>query len=126
MSLKIRIFPDLNDAHGSNKRQYSSPLSSQDDEATDSSENSDTTSSSGKRQPKMDPFQPECRIPLPFQLMEDYSYYAATAVYKRNERERQRVRCVNDGYERLREHLPLFEKSVEKFSTNFMIRISFS
>ncbi|CAL1568923.1 unnamed protein product [Knipowitschia caucasica] len=27
-------------------------------------------------------------------------------VRKRNERERQRVRCVNEGYARLREHLP--------------------
>ncbi|XP_048864342.1 achaete-scute homolog 4-like [Brienomyrus brachyistius] len=27
-------------------------------------------------------------------------------IRKRNERERQRVRCVNEGYARLREHLP--------------------
>ncbi len=27
-------------------------------------------------------------------------------IHKRNERERQRVRCVNEGYARLREHLP--------------------
>ncbi|NXO72410.1 ASCL4 protein, partial [Phainopepla nitens] len=27
-------------------------------------------------------------------------------IRKRNERERQRVRCVNEGYTRLREHLP--------------------
>ncbi|VDN37678.1 unnamed protein product [Gongylonema pulchrum] len=32
-----------------------------------------------------------------------------TTVWKRNERERLRVRCVNDGYERLRNHLPLTE-----------------
>ncbi|XP_062865550.1 achaete-scute homolog 4 [Trichomycterus rosablanca] len=29
-----------------------------------------------------------------------------TFLRKRNERERQRVRCVNEGYARLREHLP--------------------
>ncbi|KAK7130306.1 hypothetical protein R3I93_019818 [Phoxinus phoxinus] len=27
-------------------------------------------------------------------------------IHRRNERERQRVRCVNEGYARLREHLP--------------------
>ncbi|NXO80914.1 ASCL4 protein, partial [Sitta europaea] len=35
----------------------------------------------------------------------DYSFEPAF-VRKRNERERQRVRCVNEGYTRLREHLP--------------------
>ena len=28
-------------------------------------------------------------------------------IRKRNERERERVRCVNEGYARLRRHLPL-------------------
>lgn len=35
----------------------------------------------------------------------DYSF-EPTFIRKRNERERQRVRCVNEGYARLREHLP--------------------
>ena len=37
--------------------------------------------------------------------MYDYSF-EPTFIRKRNERERQRVRCVNEGYMRLREHLP--------------------
>uniref|UniRef100_H2M5S8 Achaete-scute family bHLH transcription factor 4 n=1 Tax=Oryzias latipes TaxID=8090 RepID=H2M5S8_ORYLA len=35
----------------------------------------------------------------------DYSFEPAF-IQKRNERERHRVRCVNEGYARLREHLP--------------------
>ncbi|KAL0962751.1 hypothetical protein UPYG_G00344880 [Umbra pygmaea] len=35
----------------------------------------------------------------------DYSFEPAF-IRKRNERERQRVRCVNEGYARLRDHLP--------------------
>lgn len=35
----------------------------------------------------------------------DFSFEPAF-IRKRNERERQRVRCVNEGYARLREHLP--------------------
>ncbi|XP_039891024.1 achaete-scute homolog 4 isoform X2 [Simochromis diagramma] len=35
----------------------------------------------------------------------DYSFEPAF-IRKRNERERHRVRCVNEGYARLREHLP--------------------
>lgn len=40
-------------------------------------------------------------------------------IRKRNERERHRVRCVNEGYARLREHLPLeFEdKRLSKVET---------
>ncbi|VDK44555.1 unnamed protein product [Anisakis simplex] len=57
------------------------------------------------------PFSPEARVPLPCELNEqtltnDFSNFG-TSVWKRNERERYRVRCVNDGYERLRDHLPL-------------------
>uniref|UniRef100_A0A3P9IPN7 Achaete-scute family bHLH transcription factor 4 n=1 Tax=Oryzias latipes TaxID=8090 RepID=A0A3P9IPN7_ORYLA len=40
----------------------------------------------------------------PFGLC-DYSFEPAF-IQKRNERERHRVRCVNEGYARLREHLP--------------------
>ncbi|XP_061570173.1 achaete-scute homolog 4-like [Cololabis saira] len=35
----------------------------------------------------------------------DYAFEPAF-IQKRNERERHRVRCVNEGYARLREHLP--------------------
>lgn len=35
-----------------------------------------------------------------------------TTVWKRNERERYRVRCVNDGYEKLRNRLPIKERWV--------------
>nr|XP_025873792.1 achaete-scute homolog 5 [Vulpes vulpes] len=40
-------------------------------------------------------------------------------IQKRNERERQRVRCVNEGYARLRGHLPgaLAEKRLSKVET---------
>ncbi|NWI09969.1 ASCL4 protein, partial [Crypturellus soui] len=40
-------------------------------------------------------------------------------IRKRNERERQRVRCVNEGYARLREHLPkeLADRRLSKVET---------
>lgn len=40
-------------------------------------------------------------------------------IQKRNERERQRVRCVNEGYARLRGHLPgaLAERRLSKVET---------
>uniref|UniRef100_A0A5S6QFG5 BHLH domain-containing protein n=1 Tax=Trichuris muris TaxID=70415 RepID=A0A5S6QFG5_TRIMR len=60
---------------------------------------------------KPNPFSPECSVPLPFQLGDDYGFYAIDSLWKRNERERHRVRCVNEGYERLRNHLPLRNKS---------------
>ncbi|XP_036374407.1 achaete-scute homolog 5 [Megalops cyprinoides] len=45
-------------------------------------------------------------MPFPGTLgVYDYSFEPAF-IRKRNERERQRVRCVNEGYARLREHLP--------------------
>lgn len=56
---------------------------------------------------KSDPFSPLCMIPLPhqFPFAMDTSF-----VRKRNERERERVKCVNDGYIRLKESLPRFRK----------------
>uniref|UniRef100_A0A8R1XKH6 BHLH domain-containing protein n=1 Tax=Onchocerca volvulus TaxID=6282 RepID=A0A8R1XKH6_ONCVO len=60
-----------------------------------------------KKPNRISPFSPEARVPLPSEIDEN-SY--GTTVWKRNERERLRVRCVNDGYERLRDHLPLTEK----------------
>lgn len=45
-------------------------------------------------------------VPFPgYMGIYDYSLEPAF-IRKRNERERQRVRCVNEGYARLREHLP--------------------
>lgn len=57
------------------------------------------------------PFNPKCRIPLP-----DFTFGyngallqhldTGTFIRRRNERERTRVRNVNEGFERLRAHLP--------------------
>ncbi|OCT58159.1 hypothetical protein XELAEV_18002488mg [Xenopus laevis] len=58
-------------------------------------------------------------IPFENQLgLCDYSSEPAF-IRKRNERERQRVRCVNEGYARLRQHLPqeLAEKRLSKVET---------
>jgi hypothetical protein len=75
---------------------------------------------------RSDPFLPENRIPLPkFHLnrienneyggfsnedrggMLFYTMPSPTNGRRRNERERQRVRSVNEGFERLRKYLPL-------------------
>ncbi|XP_033610086.1 helix-loop-helix protein 6-like [Cryptotermes secundus] len=76
---------------------------------------------------RSDPFLPENRIPLPkfnchkiasndyegFSNDEDhggiffYTMPSPTNGRRRNERERQRVRSVNEGFERLRRYLPL-------------------
>lgn len=57
-------------------------------------------------------------MPISKQLIRlSFSYYGPTAVWKRNERERHRVRCVNDGYEKLRNHLPV----PDKFNFLFLI-----
>lgn len=65
------------------------------------------------RLPLSDPFRVSlhldaaCRAPrrpyLPLPL--DGAFQPAF-LHKRNQRERQRVRCVNEGYARLRDHLP--------------------
>nr|XP_024649402.1 achaete-scute homolog 5 [Macaca nemestrina] len=49
-----------------------------------------------------------------------YEYpFEPAFIQKRNERERQRVKCVNEGYARLRGHLPgaLAEKRLSKVET---------
>lgn len=61
-----------------------------------------------KNSPPSDPFSPLCMIPLPSPFTLDH--LEPTFIRKRNERERERVRCVNDGYSRLKEHLPLENK----------------
>ncbi|XP_074605460.1 uncharacterized protein LOC141858573 [Brevipalpus obovatus] len=71
---------------------------------------SSTSSSSYK-----DPFRPECRIPLPGMLDDVYiGLDNRTIVRRRNERERTRVRNVNEGFERLRQHLPSMRNQKEK------------
>lgn len=53
-------------------------------------------------------------LPLPLE-----GAFEPAFLRKRNERERQRVRCVNQGYARLREHLPreLAERRLSKVET---------
>ncbi|XP_076812683.1 uncharacterized protein LOC143459414 [Clavelina lepadiformis] len=69
-----------------------------------------------------DPAAFASRLPyLPFHAaygMYDYGFEPAF-IRKRNERERQRVKCVNEGYARLREHLPeeYAEKRLSKVET---------
>ena len=64
------------------------------------------------------PFSPYCRIPLPSPYSNEYGAEPAF-IRKRNERERERVRCVNDGYARLRQHVPHVnkDKRVSKVET---------
>ncbi|NXE64624.1 ASCL3 protein, partial [Calcarius ornatus] len=62
--------------------------------------------------------------PIPYQVphsslhKSEYSYGSAF-IRKRNERERQRVKCVNEGYAKLRHHLPkeYLEKRLSKVET---------
>ena len=65
-----------------------------------------------------DPFAPECRIPLPSGFC-DFPHIQISNIRRRNERERERVRCVNDGYSRLRRHLPIEnrDKRISKVET---------
>ncbi|CAD5124009.1 DgyrCDS12312 [Dimorphilus gyrociliatus] len=60
------------------------------------------------------PFSPRSQIPLPCFISCENG-----AVRKRNERERERVRCVNEGYARLRSHLPIKQrdKRISKVET---------
>ncbi|CAI2324728.1 unnamed protein product [Caenorhabditis sp. 36 PRJEB53466] len=66
----------------------------------------------------VNPFDPEATVPLPLELEDQFGPYSSS-VWKRNERERCRVRNVNDGYERLRKHLPVHvdEKRISKVDT---------
>lgn len=57
---------------------------------------------------KLDPFSPYCMIPLPAPF--GSSVLDPACLRRRNERERDRVKCVNDGYLRLKEHLPIENK----------------
>lgn len=61
-----------------------------------------------------------CLFPMPYPNYRrcDYSY-GPSFIRKRNERERQRVKCVNEGYAQLRLHLPeeYLEKRLSKVET---------
>ncbi|KAM6408040.1 achaete-scute homolog 3 [Rhynochetos jubatus] len=58
------------------------------------------------------------QMPHPSYRRSEYSYGPAF-IRKRNERERQRVKCVNEGYAKLRHHLPkeYLEKRLSKVET---------
>ena len=64
-----------------------------------------------------DPFSPYCIIPLPTPF--GLGRVDSACFRRRNERERERIRCVNDGYIRLKEHLPIDnkEKRMSKVET---------
>ncbi|KAL3882165.1 hypothetical protein ACJMK2_028533 [Sinanodonta woodiana] len=66
---------------------------------------------------KVDPFSTLCMIPLPPLYVAGHTEPAF--IRKRNERERDRVRCVNEGYARLKQHLPIEkkEKRISKVET---------
>ncbi|KAM5248235.1 achaete-scute homolog 3 [Ctenodactylus gundi] len=70
----------------------------------------------------MENYGEPCPFPFPMQYPNyrryDYSYGPAF-IRKRNERERQRVKCVNEGYAQLRHHLPeeYLEKRLSKVET---------
>lgn len=75
---------------------------SQDDEASLESDNSQrgkTSEDENGNQRRKDPFSPECKIPLPGPYGEFPYFDSSTFIRKRNERERARVRNVNDGFE---------------------------
>uniref|UniRef100_A0A7M4E002 Achaete-scute family bHLH transcription factor 3 n=1 Tax=Crocodylus porosus TaxID=8502 RepID=A0A7M4E002_CROPO len=65
-----------------------------------------------------DPCSFPCQVPHVNQGRGEYSYGPAF-IRKRNERERQRVKCVNEGYAKLRHHLPeeYLEKRLSKVET---------
>ncbi|PAV89544.1 hypothetical protein WR25_11044 [Diploscapter pachys] len=88
------------------------------DSNSSTSRKSDSASSSPAARKVVNPFDPEATVPLPFQLDDQFGPYS-TSVWKRNERERCRVRCVNEGYDRLRNHLPLAnnDKRISKVDT---------
>ncbi|XP_004851451.1 achaete-scute homolog 3 [Heterocephalus glaber] len=59
-------------------------------------------------------------FPMPYPNFRRCEYsYGPAFIRKRNERERQRVKCVNEGYAQLRHHLPeeYLEKRLSKVET---------
>lgn len=77
--------------------------------------NQDSQGSSSGSERKVDPFDPTCRIPIPGTFGDFTSYpNSRNFVRRRNERERARVRNVNDGFERLRSHLPVYTEPKDR------------
>lgn len=86
-----------------------------DDDHVNGGDNSHDNASSSSREDEIkDPFSPHCKIPLPT-AFSPYAYWLEPSfIRRRNERERQRVRNVNDGFERLKNHLPITSKDKDK------------
>ncbi|XP_024863520.1 achaete-scute homolog 4-like [Kryptolebias marmoratus] len=65
------------------------------------------------------PCRPLPRFPFHVALGACEPHFEPAFIQRRNERERHRVRCVNEGYARLREHLPreLDERRLSKVET---------
>lgn len=84
---------------------------------TDLSRNLGYTSCNNALGPANDPFSPFSLIPLPSPF--GIGLLDSSCFRRRNERERERVRCVNEGYIRLKEHLPIDnkEKRLSKVET---------
>ena len=97
---------DLTVPHNSYHFCYSNSIAvtpPTDDETLENCESNDSIPDGDKK----DPFSPNCRIPLPGLYGNNTFFDSTTFIRRRNERERARVRNVNDGFERLRQHLPL-------------------
>lgn len=75
---------------------------------------SESNGSQNEETTKKDPFSPECKIPLPGLYGNSPFFDSSSFIRRRNERERARVRNVNDGFERLRQHLPLSASQKDK------------
>ena len=73
-----------------------------------------------------DPFAPENRIPLPscreFPYVE--STVSSTSMRRRNARERQRVRSVNEAFLRLKKVLPFPSDSTHRVSKLEIVRLA--
>lgn len=100
---------NMNFSYNNHLHQLSSPKS---DEENYSSESN--TGQQDQFSKRSDPFSPECKIPIPGIYGDEHYFDATTFIRRRNERERARVRNVNDGFERLRQHLPLTQNQKDK------------
>lgn len=97
-SMKELFYTDQGHNHGSRNQK-------DEDVSQDScNTSSDSENLSKNYAGKLDPFSEACKIPLPGMM----GVFGESRVFvrRRNERERARVRSVNDGFERLRSHLP--------------------
>ncbi|RWS06057.1 uncharacterized protein B4U79_12163 [Dinothrombium tinctorium] len=73
----------------------------------------DTTSENMSETQRIDPFSSHCRIPIPSAFTSS-CFDSASFIRRRNERERVRVRNVNEGFDRLRSCLPLTRSQQQK------------